>query len=63
MIKHNGSGVYFFAFMDMIRYKVKENRALFTKMAGSLIGGQRQRIYEPIKENVLHGIKISAVHI
>lgn len=35
--------------------------ALTTKMAATLIGCQPQRIYELIKENVLHGIKISAV--
>lgn len=35
--------------------------ALPTKMAASLIGYQPQRIYELIKENVLHGIKIGAV--
>lgn len=35
--------------------------ALPTKMASSLIGCQPQRIYELIKENVLHGIKIGAV--
>ena len=35
--------------------------ALPTKMATALIGCQPQRIYELIKENVLHGIKISAV--
>lgn len=35
--------------------------ALPTKTAASLIGCQPQRIYELIKENVLHGIKIGAV--
>ena len=35
--------------------------ALLTKMAASLIGCQPQRMYELIKENVLHGIKIGAV--
>lgn len=35
--------------------------ALTTKMAATLIGCQPQRIYELIKENVLHGIKIGAV--
>lgn len=35
--------------------------ALPTKTASSLIGCQPQRIYELIKENVLHGIKIGAV--
>ena len=35
--------------------------ALPTKMAAALSGCQPQRIYELIKENVLHGIKISAV--
>lgn len=32
-----------------------------TKTAASLIGCQPQRIYELIKENVLHGVKIGAV--
>lgn len=35
--------------------------ALPTKTAASLIGCRPQRIYELIKENVLHGIKFSAV--
>ena len=35
--------------------------ALPTKTAASLIGCQPQRIYELIKENVLHGIKIGAI--
>lgn len=35
--------------------------ALTTQTAASLIGCQPQRIYELIKENVLHGIKIGAV--
>lgn len=35
--------------------------ALPAKIAASLIGCQLQRIYELIKENVLHGIKIGAV--
>lgn len=35
--------------------------ALPTKTAASLIGCSSQRIYELIKENVLHGIKIGAV--
>lgn len=34
--------------------------ALSTKTASSLIGCQPQRIYELIKENVLHGIKIGS---
>ena len=35
--------------------------ALPAKKAASLIGCQPQRIYELVKENVLHGIKIGAV--
>lgn len=35
--------------------------ALPTKTAAELVGCQPQRIYELIKENVLHGIKIGAV--
>lgn len=35
--------------------------ALPTKTASELVGCQPQRIYELIKENVLHGIKIGAV--